>query len=252
MNILGIHTSYTALSHDPSASLISDGKVIAAIEEERLNRIKSSSIHFPVKAISECLNISELEMHDIDVVVSDGVTYPKLKNMIQRSLLDLFGYSPRIELVNHAYSHTAGAFLSSGFEQSLVISVDGLGDKLSVLITLASRVNNTITYNELYRADRKHSLGNYYTAFTNYLGFKSVEGEYKVMGMAAYGQDIYDLSDLLFFNAEKGIVDAKCPELFNDLDDYSSITQSCCHEENIYKLTKVKRPVYSSKDFETH
>jgi carbamoyltransferase len=70
------------------------------------------------------------------------------------------------------------------------------------------------------------------------------------MGMAAYGKDNYDLSDLLYFNSEKGVVDANYPETFNDFDDYSSITQPVYNEDYIFNLTKVKRPVYSSKGFE--
>jgi len=250
MNILGIHSSYTALSHDPSASLMVDGRVVAAIEEERLNRIKTSSTFFPYNAIRECLDISGLSIEDIDVVVSDGSTYPILKDKIKKSLLHLFGYSPKIELVNHAYSHVAGAFLSSGYNDSLVVSVDGLGDKISIIITSVKIENNEVKYKELYRADRTCSLGNFYTSFTNYLGFKSVEGEYKVMGMAAYGKNNHDLSNIIYFDNKEGLIKSNNPEANIDLENYSSISDPSYNENYIYGLTNVKRPLYSSKIFE--
>lgn len=249
MNILGLHASYNALSHDPSAALMVDGETIAAIEEERLNRIKTSSAHFPTNAIRECLRISGLKITDIDLLVSDGITNQKLKNKIARSLVDIFGYSPRIELLHHAYAHCAGAFSSSGFDEALTISVDGLGDKLSILVSLAKKNGSSVEYKELYRAERDGSLGNFYTAFTNYLGFRSIEGEYKVMGMAAYGNDKYDLSDLIYFDAKQGTVETNCPESFNSFEYYTSITEPGYNEDYIYNLTKVKRPVYSSGKF---
>jgi carbamoyltransferase len=139
MNILGIHSSYNALSHDPSACLIIDGNVVAAIEEERLNRIKTSSTYFPQRAIKACLDIGGINIKDIDIVASDGISYPDLEMKVSRSLNHNFGHAPRVELVNHAYAHSAGAFCSSGFEESLVVSVDGVGDKLSTLICIAKK-----------------------------------------------------------------------------------------------------------------
>jgi carbamoyltransferase len=245
MNILGIHTSYTALSHDPSACLIKDGEVVAAIEEERLNRIKTSSTNFPERAIKACLDIGELNINDIDMVVSDGVTYPELDTKIDRSMNHNFGNSPRIEIVNHAYAHSAGAFCSSGFDESLVVSVDGLGDKLSTLVCTARQAGSSVEFEELYRADRAHSLGNFYTAFTNYLGFRSIEGEYKVMGMAAYGVDKYDLSELLYFDSKTGAVGSHAMDRLINVDYYTAITEPVYDQEYIYKLTKVARPIYS-------
>jgi carbamoyltransferase len=105
--------------------------VIAAIEEERLNRIKTSSGFFPALAIKACLNIARINITDIDIVVSDGASYLPLKDKIMRSLKDHFGYSPVVELIEHPYAHAAGSFLLSGFNKALVVSVDGVGDKVS-------------------------------------------------------------------------------------------------------------------------
>ena len=249
MNILGIHASYTALSHDPSACLIKDGRVVAAIEEERLNRVKTSTTNFPQKAIKSCLEIAGLGIHDIDLVVSDGVTYPALERKIKRSLVHNFGHSPRVELVNHAHAHCAGAFCSSGFDQALAVSVDGLGDKLSTLICVAKKNGSSVEYEELYRSDRAHSLGNFYTAFTNYLGFRSIEGEYKVMGMAAYGTDKYDLSKLLYFNPQTGTVENQGMDGLINVEDYSAITEPFYNEDYIYSLCEVPMPVYADGGF---
>lgn len=249
MNILGIHSSYTATSHDPSACLIQDGRVVVAIEEERLNRIKISSGFFPAKAVRECLKLAKLKIEDIHLVVSDGASFPALKDKLRRSLTDLFGFSPEVQLVDHPFAHCAGAFNSSGFGDALVISIDGVGDKTSTLVCTAKKTGSSVEYAELYRADIFASLGNYYTAFTNYLGFGSVEGEYKVMGMAAYGEDRFDLSGIVNFNNTTASLESENRENFIDVQHYSTITEPSYKESYIYGLTQVKRPAYSGGVF---
>ena len=202
MNILGLHACFTAQSHDPSAALLMEGSTIAAIEEERLNRIKTSVGFFPYKSVEACLEVGRIKLRDIDRVAADGVSFPYLREKIAKCLKHKFGFCPPIQLVHHAKAHVAGAFLSSGFEKSLVVSVDGLGDRVSSLVVVAEKKRGIAKFRELYRADKTVSLGNFYTALTNYLGFKSVEGEYKVMGMAAYGKPRFNLPagcDLILF-----------------------------------------------------
>ncbi|NEO82891.1 MAG: hypothetical protein F6J87_01325 [Spirulina sp. SIO3F2] len=249
MNILGIHAAYTSRSHDPSACLIQNGKVIAAIEEERLNRIKTSTSLFPERAIRACIAMANISIHEIDVVVADGSTYPPLKDKINRSLVDSFGYSPPIELTHHAYAHCAGSFVSSGFDEALVVSVDGVGDQVATLICTAKKLGSSVEYKELYRGDITTSLGVYYSVFTNYLGFRSIEGEYKVMGMAAYGSSKHDLSNLLEFNPATGELVCKNNQ-FIDLENYTSVFEPSYKEKFIESLTGVRRPVYFSNGFQ--
>lgn len=249
MIILGIHAAFSATSHDPSACLIIDGKVVAAIEEERINRIKVSSGFFPAKAVYECLKLAELRIEDVDIVASDGISSPTIKDKIRRSLVDLFGFSPEVELVDHPYSHCAGAFMSSGLDEALVVSVDGSGDKTSTLVCLAQRVGTSIKFKELYREGMSVSLGAYYTAFTNYLGFRTVEGEYKVMGMAAYGQDKFDLSEMIDFDRISETIASRSKGAVFEQKNYSSLIEPSYNEEYIYRLTKVRRPVFSDGEF---
>src|SRR5262249_51401687 len=128
MKILGIHAPFTSHCHDPSACLVVDGKVVAAIEEERLNRVKTSHGYFPERAVKACLQLAGFTMRDVDLIAADGVTYKNLSDKIQRYVNHFFRHCPPIELVHHAESHAAAAFFSSAFESALVVSVDGSGD----------------------------------------------------------------------------------------------------------------------------
>ena len=137
MIILGIHSSFTGLTHDSSACLIKDGKVLAAIEEEKLIRVKSASTYFPINSIKSCLKIANININKVDLLVSDGATYPPIKNKIKNSMIHFFGMCPKIEIYNHAFAHVLGSFFSSGFEKSLIISIDGSGDRISSMVCFA-------------------------------------------------------------------------------------------------------------------
>ncbi len=192
MNILGINCSFNAMNHDPSACLMVNGKIVGALEEERLNRIKTSLGYFPYKSINSILKNSKITIKDIDLVVSTGSTHKDIQKKIKSCLIHAYGYSPKIKIFNHALTHIAGTFFSSGFNESLIVSIDGMGDKISTMICEGN--NNKI--NEIYRSTGKEqfeSLGVFYACFTEYLGFKQTEGEYKVMGMSAYGKKIFNL-----------------------------------------------------------
>jgi carbamoyltransferase len=132
--ILGIHASFTANTHDPSICLIDNGKIIFAAEEERFNRNKTSLGLLPYNAINCLLKDQNISIKDIDLVVSTGTTNIYIKKKIINFFNSYFGYCPKVLIVNHAMSHAYGAFLSSGFEKSLVISIDGIGDKISTLV----------------------------------------------------------------------------------------------------------------------
>ena len=241
MNIIGLHTSFNSKTHDPSVALIVDGQLVFAIEEERLNRIKTSMGYFPERAFIKCLEKSSLTIHDIDLVVSDGITSPFLKNKIKDYIKHIFGYCPAIKLYDHSTCHNYSSYFISGFNSSLTISVDGQGDGISTNVSYMNNSNNKYLYNELYKSNNKFSLGNFYTAFTNYLGFRSVEGEYKVMGMAAYGKPKIDLSSIINFNNITEDFEGKNYNSLFNIDNYTSITEPSYNEEFIYELTKIKR-----------
>tara|TARA_B100000965_G_scaffold403484_1_gene431669 strand:+ start:880 stop:2490 length:1611 start_codon:yes stop_codon:yes gene_type:complete len=201
MKILGIHASYNAINHDPSACLMINGKIVTAIEEERCNRIKTSIGYFPYKSISAILNSNNLKMKDIDLVVSSGLIYKPLKFKIKNSLINYFGYSPKIHIIGHPQAHIYGSYFSSGFKEALCISMDALGDKVSTLIYQATGGK----FNELHRSGnsfQKESLGVFYAAFTEFLGFRRSEGEFKFMGMSAYGKKKINLDDIISLNKD--------------------------------------------------
>lgn len=213
--VLGLHNSFTSVSHDSSATLIQNGVVVGAIEEERLSRKKTSSGYPPTNSIRELLRINRLKISDIDLCVSDGSTFPKMSKKISQWLEYEFGYSPKISLVSQPKAHTLGSFFSSGWKEALSISVEGSGDKVSTYVTLCKKNANGLLENQkvLYSADSSKSLGFFYSIFTQYLGFEAVEGEYKLMGMSALGNPIHDLSWVISFNRNSGDIDSNLSKI---------------------------------------
>lgn len=216
MNILGLHSSFTSRSHDSSASILSDGKVAACVEEERLNR-KKSSLGYPAKeSISQVLQISNLDWEDIDVIVSDGITYPGMKRKMQSFLEAHFGKANNIELIAQSDCHLWGAYFHSGFDDALVFDVEGSGDGVSTKVCRFTRgTNQSVKEEILYSSGTEKSIGNLYTLITQFLGFESIEGEYKVMGMAAYGLPKYDFSKFLKFDNRSGELIGDISTLYN-------------------------------------
>jgi carbamoyltransferase len=213
MNILGIN----AYHGDSAAALIKDGKVLAAIEEERIRRIKHWA-GFPSESIKFCLKDAGISIEEIDYITIGrnpsahllkkfGSSIKKLIN--PRFLKDRFSNINKvlsikdeltnalnidrnkikapIKLIEHHRSHLASAFFASPFEESAIISIDGFGDFSSCMFGIGRgnkiKVLESVTY--------PHSLGIFYTAFTQFLGFPYYGDEYKVMGLAPYGKPIY-------------------------------------------------------------
>jgi carbamoyltransferase len=211
MNILGVSCFY----HDSAAALLVDGKLVAASEEERFSR-KKHDAGFPKLASRWCLDQAGIGVNDIDYVVfyekpfvkferilttalqvvpkswkvfGDAMTtwlLDKLwvKNVIRQDL----GISPdRILFSEHHLSHAASTFLCSPFDESAILTVDGVGEWATA--TMGHGKGNDIRL--LKEVRFPHSLGLLYSAFTAFLGFEVNEGEYKVMGMAPYGEPKY-------------------------------------------------------------
>jgi carbamoyltransferase len=210
MNILGIN----AYHGNSAAAIVCDGKLVAAVEEERFNRVKYAA-GFPALAIQYCLKTAGLTLKDIDHVAVPRNPYARLATKffyaarmpsfarerakvlvkftgVREALAAVFDSDPAklvatFHRVEHHKAHLASAFFVSPFERAALLSADGLGD-------FASTMWGTAAGNHMKIADAiafPHSLGIYYSAVTQYLGFPKFGDEYKVMGLAAYGQPEY-------------------------------------------------------------
>ncbi|MER8707635.1 carbamoyltransferase [Mesorhizobium sp. M1088] len=193
-----------AFMHDGAAVLVRDGRVIAAVEEERLNRMKHSN-KLPIRSIQYCLSAAGVQLNDIDRVAlyasepyanamleSMSASHPDIlsiplsaKTLVQDLLTREFGTkldSSRISFVSHHQAHAVSAFAMSGFEQSLILAIDGSGDFLSGLVAVGSGTEIT----QLEAFPENNSLGLFYLETIRYLGYGLFD-EYKVMGLAPYG-----------------------------------------------------------------
>lgn len=185
-----------------------DGQLLAAVQEERFSRIKNDKA-FPAAAFRFCLDESGLTIADVDCVAFYENPYVKLARQIWMGMLPglttqrrasiltkalwtrpeteirvLTGYDGPIEIVDHHLSHAASAYFFSGFEDAAVLTIDGVGEWATTTYNSANDAN----IQRFEQVDFPHSLGLLYSAITGYLGFEVNEGEYKVMGLAPYGQ----------------------------------------------------------------
>jgi carbamoyltransferase len=209
-NILGIN----AYHGDASAALVIDGQLIAAVEEERFNRIKHWA-GFPVQSIGYCLAEAGLGPRDLDHV---AISFNPQANLLRRlgfvvshfpspraivdrvkrqgKTLGLEGQfaaavgchcndlKAQFHRIEHHQTHVAAGFLISPFEDAAILSIDGMGDFTSTLMAYGRETS----WKELDRVFFPHSLGYLYSAMTMYLGFPHYGDEYKVMGLAPYGE----------------------------------------------------------------
>jgi carbamoyltransferase len=210
MNILGISCFY----HDAGACLLRDGEIVAAAEEERFSRRKHDS-GFPTHAVRYCLDYGDLVAEELDHVIfyekpllkferiaaSYAATFPFSRQVfvqamqtwlgeklwVRSHIRKQLGYSGPILFGEHHLSHAASAYYPSPFEEAAIITADGVGEWNTTTLGVGQGLDVQLTH-ELHFP---HSLGLLYSAFTAYLGFEVNEGEYKVMGMAAYGQPTY-------------------------------------------------------------
>ena len=209
--ILGINIFHA----DSSACLLRDGKIVAAVEEERFNRIK----HFagaPIESIKYCLDYENISLDQIDYISinqnsrsnllskllyllyanpSLNFLKKKLKTKLKRSsfmnninLPEKYGiFKGKISNIDHHLSHIASSYYISDFENSVNLSIDGFGDFCSTAWGIGKgnkiKIDNKILF--------PHSMGIFYQALTQYLGFKKYGDEYKLMGLAPYGNPIY-------------------------------------------------------------
>lgn len=199
MQILGIN----AFHGDSSAAVLDGGRLVAAVEEERFNRIKHWA-GLPVVAARACLNgdlpehiaISRDPKAHLGKKVARVAMRPgdwgrmlsRAKNSVEVSrvgeALEAAGIRGKLHFVEHHRAHLASAFFASPFEEAAVISIDGFGDFSSVMWG-AGKGNHIDVKGAVHYP---HSLGLFYTAFTQFLGFPKYGDEYKMMGLGAYGE----------------------------------------------------------------
>ena len=211
--ILGLNANHA----DSSACIFIDGKLIFAVEEERINRVKHWA-GLPLKSVNECLKFTQLKPKDItDIAINTSplsnidskliyffknYLFGKKKYEIAKRLTkkielkknlnkffypNTFSKKVNIHYIDHHISHIASSFYPSGFKNAVGLSVDGFGDFCS--ISIAKCEDNDINVVKKYLFP--HSLGVFYEAFTQFIGFKNYGDEYKMMGLSAYGKPKY-------------------------------------------------------------
>jgi carbamoyltransferase len=217
MQILGISAFY----HDSAAALVADGRIVAAVQEERFTRIKQDAA-FPRRAIEYCLSAGGVTLANVDHVVFYEKPFLKFerlletyvgfaprgltsfatavpvwireklfqKDMLARELRKLdpeFDVAKKLLFTEHHLSHAASAFFPSPYDSAVVLTMDGVGEWPTTTVALGDG-NKLDIVKELHFP---HSLGLLYSAFTYYVGFKVNSGEYKLMGLAPYGEPKY-------------------------------------------------------------
>ncbi|HNQ68461.1 MAG TPA: carbamoyltransferase C-terminal domain-containing protein [Bacteroidales bacterium] len=197
MIILGINGGVRLGYQDVSACLIKDGKTIVAIEEERLTRVKFSPGQLSELSIYKCLEYAGIEIKDVDVLACHGSTWGQtFENILRAYMIDNFGHCPRLVFVHHHDAHAASAFYGSGFDEAMILTMDASGDGVSTQLT----IGRDDKIDTIKRYSRPNSLGIFYSIITQFCGFRRDSDEYKLMGMAAYGNpDTYDFSEMLNF-----------------------------------------------------
>jgi carbamoyltransferase len=222
MVILGINAYHA----NASAAIIADGRLLAAVEEERLNRVKYAA-GLPVRAIQYCLEQAGVKLSEVDHIAIPRNPWARLGTKLRFAMrmpkfaLDRARVMKRFagihedlaaafetpaekiraqfHRIEHHTAHLASTYFVSPFERSAVLSADGLGDFASSMWALGEgprmKPLGEITF--------PHSLGMYYTALTQYIGFWKFGDEYKVMGLAAYGQPEFldEFRRIVFVNA---------------------------------------------------
>ena len=216
--ILGISAFY----HDSAATIIVDGKIIAAAQEERFTRKKHDST-YPFNAIEFVLDFAKIKLSEVDQIIFFEKPFLKFERLLetyvafaphgfksfcmampvwlkeklfQKKILfnelkrhdNKFNDNKKIHFSDHHLSHAASAFFPSPFEEAVVLTADGVGEWATTTVAIG-KGNSLKIKKEIHFP---HSLGLLYSAFTYYTGFKVNSGEYKLMGLAPYGNPIYE------------------------------------------------------------
>jgi len=202
MNIIGISANF----HDSSCALIQDSKLIAAVSEERFSRFKNDA-RLPIRAFRYCLEAGKIDITDIDCIAYYENPYKKLLRQLSsganldlsnelnwidchkpfREINEILGYEGQIKFYDHHLSHAASSYFFSGFTDAAILTSDGVGEWATTTYGIGQG-----PLIELFKEIKyPHSIGLLYSTITNYLGFEVLSGEYKVMGLAPYGEPLF-------------------------------------------------------------
>ena len=273
-NILGISAYY----HDSAAALIQDGRIIAAAQEERFTR-KKHDAQFPSLAVKYCLEEGGIKIEDVDEVIFYDKPFVKferlletylayaprgfqsflmaipvwlkeklfLKTTLRRKIKEIAGLTegklPKLMFAEHHHSHAASAFYPSPFKKAVVLCLDGVGEWATTSVWIGD--GNSLKAQ--WEIDFPHSLGLLYSAFTYYAGFKVNSGEYKLMGLAPYGEPKY--IDLIMTN----LLDLKGDGTFHlDMSYFNFATGLTMTSEKFEKLFGHKRRDPESEEITQH
>lgn len=188
-------------SHDAAVILLDDNKIMSILEEERFTRSKNAYHQFPINAISKTLSMNNLTLSDIDYIaipfeptqwffakkLEPNKVMREAKKIIydQLKLKFIDSKMPPISFYNHHLSHAASTYYLSGFNDALILTIDGTGEREATAIFKAEHGK----IEKIKQFDWPNSLGNLYSSFTKFLGFKPLSAEGKTMGLAAYGKN---------------------------------------------------------------
>jgi len=241
MIILGI----SGRGHDAASAIIVDGKIIAACEEERFCRIKHAPKHMPIKSAKECMKIANKKPENIDFVTyyfnperynKDIIPYilknhkqflknPKKNNLIgvlsrgrkhkkyaEETVAKLSINKNKLKFVDHHLAHMGCSYLLSNFNESMILSIDNMGELSSTVLAVGKGGEIKI----IKEQNAPHSLGVLYATATDYLGFKPFSEEGKVMGLASYGKPIIPVKKIV--DIKNGNFLIKEPFLCNEIN----------------------------------
>jgi carbamoyltransferase len=246
LNIVGISAGY----HDSACCLISDGILTAAVQEERFSRIKNDR-SFPRQSFRYCLQADGLAISDIDCIAYYEDPCPKLGRQIwmgmmsnqsagrreaiierligrkpEQTIREVTGYDGPIEIVDHHLSHAASSYYFSGYEDAAIFTVDGVGE----WATTTYGQGKGLCLERFEQVEFPDSLGLFYSAITGYLGFEVNEGEYKVMGLAPYGEPIY-------VDRIRKLIEVKSEGQYRlDMRYFAFLTENCMYTQELSSL----------------
>jgi len=241
------------LGHDPAAALLKDGEIVAAAEEERFTRVKHAPGYFPYRAVKFCLDYAGIGIEQVDRIAGywkpelvfrnaflhEGYyAHPvrsakfyllwKMYEMKYRNNIRHIAYTlekdraagdallRKFTTVEHHLCHAASAYYCSGFKDATIVTMDGMGENVSTLVG----ENAGTDVKKIIETYSPHSLGIFYTLFTEYLGFEPNEAEYKVMGLAPYGKPGVKMDDLLWTGDGRVYLDKRLLGKFRFYSDY--------------------------------
>lgn len=234
MIVLGISGGFSYRLLDCAAAIVCDGVTMAACEEERFTRIKHSPHKVPLSAMKFCLDQAGISLSDVDILAYNNRNYVGFEKDLREFLLFKLNELPKtFAAVEHHVAH-ASVYLGSGSQDAAILTYDYSGD--GVCTGLYHGHGNQIDVIDTIATRSGQSLGKFYSLFTQYLGFRQLTDEYKVMGMSAYGDrgDLFDFDKIVRITDEDYQVNSEI-YLSDKRAEHSSLDQPLFNEAYLAK-----------------